>query len=267
MKKVEIQYRDASKLNVRAALHERSSTNSYPWHRWVFDQLNLPHEARILELGGGAGKLWHENLGRVPESWNVMITDASSGMVQKAEQDLNTRMFGFRVADAQELPFEDRSFDAVIANHVLYHVPDRQKAFLEITRVLKPGRCLYAATNGRESMRELGWMLRLLNPDHPFERGSIDLHNFDLQNGAYQLSPWFAEVSLVRYEDGLAVTEVEPLVDYVLSMMAAQEISEQLPKEEFQMRVSRLRDILRRELEARDYVHITKDAGLFVARL
>jgi SAM-dependent methyltransferase len=41
--------------------------------------------------------------------------------------------------DVQELPFEDVSFDAVICNHVLEHVPDDKKAMSEILRVLKPG--------------------------------------------------------------------------------------------------------------------------------
>jgi SAM-dependent methyltransferase len=41
--------------------------------------------------------------------------------------------------DIQQLPFEDLSFDVVICNHVLEHVPDDKKAMSEILRVLKPG--------------------------------------------------------------------------------------------------------------------------------
>jgi ubiquinone/menaquinone biosynthesis C-methylase UbiE len=46
--------------------------------------------------------------------------------------------FSFAQADAQALPFRDASFDAVIANHMLYHVPDISRSLGEVRRVLKP---------------------------------------------------------------------------------------------------------------------------------
>ncbi len=55
----------------------------------------------------------------------------------------------FKEIDAQSIPFEDETFDAVIANHMLYHVPDRPKAIAEIKRVLKPGGRLIATTIGK----------------------------------------------------------------------------------------------------------------------
>jgi hypothetical protein len=52
------QYRDASNLDARALIHQRFSTNTYGWFRWVFDALlKLPANARILELGCGHGLL------------------------------------------------------------------------------------------------------------------------------------------------------------------------------------------------------------------
>lgn len=266
MDRVENQYRDASKLNARAALHGRFGTNPHPWQRWVFDRFDLPAETRILELGCGPGKLWRENADRVPEGWAVTLTDASPGMVEEAKQNLGDRSFDFRVADAQALPFADRSFDAVVANHVLYHVPDRRKAFSEITRVLKTEGVLYAATNDEGSMQELGRMLRFLEPGHSQDDTLKALQNFSLENGAELLSRWFSEVSLLRYEDDLSVTEAEPLVDYVVSMMAAREISQRLPEEEFRARVSRLREALERELVSHGTIRITKDTGMFAAR-
>ena len=53
------------------------------------------------------------------------------------------------------LPFEADTFDAVVANHMLYHVPDRAQALAEMQRVLKPGGQVYLATNGLAHLREL----------------------------------------------------------------------------------------------------------------
>jgi ubiquinone/menaquinone biosynthesis C-methylase UbiE len=261
------QYRDASNLNTRIALHERFSTNSYGLPRWIFDQFELPKQSRILEVGCGPGRLWTENLDRLPEGWSITLTDASPGMVSEAEARLGSdRRFEFRVADAQELSFEDESYDAVVANHMLYHVPDRPRALSEIPRVLRTGGTLYAATNGKNTHREMGWMQRVLDPSRPTDGYFQDLLNFSLENGAEQLSPWFSDVTLRRYEDALVVTEAKPLVEYLLSGSAADSAARGSNADEFGLRVADLTERLERELASRGAIHITKDAGLFVAR-
>jgi len=204
------QYRDASNLNARKALHEQFSTNPHALPLWIFDLLELPDDARILEIGCGSGNLWAENTRRIPEGWQITLTDASPEMICEAQQRLSSsHSFGFQVANAQELPFANESFDAVIAAHMLYYVPDRDKAVSEIVRILRDGGHLYAATNGIKHMHELVAMLRVLDLEWPHESISRELPNFNLQNGAEQLSSWFNEVALLAYEDSLAVTETK----------------------------------------------------------
>ena len=80
------QYRDSSNLDVRIGFHERFSINKYPWMRWVFDHFEFPPSCYILELGCGAGNLWVENSDRIREDWEIVISDASPGMLDKARQ-------------------------------------------------------------------------------------------------------------------------------------------------------------------------------------
>ncbi len=262
------QYSDASNLKARIALHERFSTNPYGLPRWIFDHFELPDEATVLEIGCGPGRLWTENLDRLPEGWIITLTDASPGMVREAKRSLSgsRRRFEFQVADVQELPFEGERFDAVVANHMLYHVPDRERAFSQITRVLKPGGTLYAATNGGRTQSEMGWMQRILDPSHPAESYFRTPLDFGLENGAELLSPWFSDVTLRRYEDALFVTEVEPLVEYLLSGSAADSAVRESSNYEFDRRVSDLVERLEQEMAREGSIHITKDTGLFVAR-
>jgi SAM-dependent methyltransferase len=60
-----------------------------------------------------------------------------------------------RQAKAAALPFEDDSFDTVIAMHMLYHLPDPAAGIAEMFRVLKPGGSLAVTTNGVGNMRGL----------------------------------------------------------------------------------------------------------------
>ena len=101
---------------------------------------------------------------------------------------------------------------------MLYHVPDRPRALAEIRRVLKPGGRLYAATNGQSHMQELGTLIQQFDPALDYRALSPPERFFSLESGKAQLDPWFTDIELRRYEDNLAVTDAQAVVDYVFSM-------------------------------------------------
>ena len=164
---------------------------------WFIEQLHLPENGRILEVGCGPGGYWPEVAESIPPSWHITVSDFSPGMVAQARQRLAMldRPFTVVQADVQSLPFPDGAFDAVIANFMLYHVPDRPRALAEIRRVLAAGGRLHAMTNGDRHMQEFKALVNRVVP------GTIRQEElgFSLENGAVQLAPWFDEVRLVRY--------------------------------------------------------------------
>ena len=210
------QYSDSSNLSARIRLHKLFSTNGYGWHRWVFDHLTgLPDDARILELGCGRGDLWVENRDRIPQDWGITLSDLSPGMIEKAGSSLKgcEIPFDYEVIDAQSIPYPEATFDGVIANHMLYHVPDRAKGIAEIHRVLKPGGLLFAATNGQGNMSAL-W--DMLDTADRAEFGRVENH-FRLEDGERELREVFQEVAVDRYPDALHVTDAGPVMDYINS--------------------------------------------------
>ncbi len=214
-------YADASNLEARIKLHRLYGTSRYGWSAWIFDQMVFPPSGRVLEIGCGNGQLWADNKGRFPLGLSIMITDLSPGMLAEAKGKLSSTDggFAFYVADAENLPFESRTMDAVIANHMLYHVRHIEMALMEIRRVLKPGGTLYCTTNGESHMQEIGELLVAF--DH-----RIDFHNpfvlsFTLQNGPSLLSKHLEHVEIRPYQDSLSVTNAEHLIDYILSIGAA----------------------------------------------
>jgi ubiquinone/menaquinone biosynthesis C-methylase UbiE len=258
------QYRDSSNLNARASLHERFSVNPKGWFQWYFDHVDLPEQSQVLEVGCGPASLWRDVLQRVPSGWKITLTDFSSGMAHEAQQHLNavSRQFQFAVNDAQALPFPDNTFDAVLANHMLYHVPDPDRAIAEFRRVLKPGGKLYAATNGARHIAELHELAGRLAPDL-IDTTLIQLRfgskNFRLEDGAEQLLKSFEDVCMERYPDHLEVTEAQALVNYLLSMINPSQTH--LSPE----RIAQFTHQLEDEIRAHGAIHITKDTGLFTA--
>lgn len=254
------QYKNAANLNARVQLHARFGTNSYNWQRWVFDHFQVPAEAHLLELGSGPGYLWLNNLDRIPPGWHVTLSDFSPGMLQEAQHNLqkSSHPFHFQQIDAQAIPFTDASLDAVIANHMLYHVPDRAKAFTEIRRVLKPSGRLYAATNGREHMGKAHELMRQIDPTYPQEVAILS--SFKLENGEEQMAPFFSHINLYPSpESDLVVTEVEPLMDYMLSGFAFVRSEQNAAKEQA------LRNLIQQEMARDGAIRIRRVSGLFEA--
>ena len=69
--------------------------------------------------------MWKGRIERLPCGCHVTLTDISPAMVDTAREQLtDVRGAKFECADIQNLPYPDASFDVVIANMMLYHVPD-----------------------------------------------------------------------------------------------------------------------------------------------
>lgn len=209
MSLLEGQYKDDSNLRARIALHARFSTNPEGWFTWLWAREAPPPGARLLEVGCGPAEMWKAVLDRLEPMVSLTLSDFSPGMIDAARAVVGDRA-DYVVADVQELPFADASFDVVIANHMLYHVPDRSKAFAEFVRVLVPGGVLHASTNGHGHLREL----QELAPDWAF---SHHTEEFGLETGAEQLTTFFVGVTVDRFADHLDVTEVEPVLAYIRS--------------------------------------------------
>ncbi len=251
------QYVNAANLNARIQLHARFSTNRYGWFHWLFDQLRLPARRDVLELGCGPGDLWLQNMPRVPPGWRITLSDLPPGMLEQAATNLRHQAhpFTFALIDAQSIPFAAQSFDAVIANHMLYHVPDRSRALAEMRRVLRPGGRFYASTVGQSHLRELWDLVGRVDPTLAWRAEDVT-NPFTLESGYDQVGEWFSDVSVSRYEDALVVTEAEPLLAYVWSGEASSMSAEQ--RKAFARCVEK-------ELALHGAIRISKDSGLFGA--
>ncbi len=87
---------------------------------------------RLLDVGGGTGNY---AAALREEGWQPVVCDRSADMLARAAAKGLETVEG----DAQALPFEDASFDAVICVSMLHHVDDRPRALAEQRRVLRPG--------------------------------------------------------------------------------------------------------------------------------
>lgn len=253
------QYENASNLRARISIHEMFSVNKYGWMRWYFDELNLPKKSKILELGCGNANLWEKNKDRIPLDLDITLSDFSKGMLSDAKTTLgkSAENFRFQIIDAEAIPYDDSSFDIVIANHMLYHVEDIDKALSEICRVLKPGGYFYSSTVGQNHMIEIRDIMSKFKSETMDIKSSDITSRFKLENGVDKLKKWFNSIEMKRYEDNLIVTQATPIIDYIFSMPG--NVRESFNSE----RLHTLNKYLKDKIATEGGIYITKDTGFF----
>jgi SAM-dependent methyltransferase len=153
----------------------------------------------VLEVGGGPGELAERMQKELGAS--VSFIDISPRMVELARE----RGVDAQVGDVQELPFEDRTFDTVVAAWMLYHVPDIDRGLGEIARVLRRGGALVAVTNSVLHLSELRELMAY--PDGHQE-------TFNRENGEDFLRRHFAQIERLDLDFEVTVRDRQKLVDY-----------------------------------------------------
>jgi ubiquinone/menaquinone biosynthesis C-methylase UbiE len=261
--KVKLQYNSDKNLNSRGDLHKHFSTNKYGWFNWVFNQYLLKPNDRIIEFGCGNGAIWQSNKNRIPKNIKVVLTDLSEGMLNSAKKNLVdiNEIIDYSVMDIQNITYEDNSFDIAIANHMLYHVPNRSLGINEVSRVLKPDGTFFSTTNGKNNMKGLKDLVRKFDPRIDYASFSVT-KEFGLENGAEQLLKHFNSVVMIKYKDSLHITEAKPLVDYVLSLEGHTNILDIITEDRLEDFYSYFANII----SSKGSIELSKSSGIFIAK-
>jgi demethylmenaquinone methyltransferase/2-methoxy-6-polyprenyl-1,4-benzoquinol methylase len=108
------------------------------WRRYVIHKARLPVDGRLLDIATGTGEIALEGLALVP-GLQAVGGDFTVEMMQVGRQIPVRQAIRWVGADTLALPFPDNYFDAVTSGFLMRNVIDVRKAFLEQTRVTKPG--------------------------------------------------------------------------------------------------------------------------------
>jgi len=171
---------------------------------------------RVLEVGAGEGEFTELLRSRV--TCDVLAMDQSPMMTGRAA----SRGLDAVVGDVQNLPFPDATFDVVVANWMLYHLPDLPRGLQELHRVLVPGGHLVATTMGSSMLQEIWDLLP--------EDGSTPKLTFSAENAAEHLATVFASVRRVDLSGVATFPDRDAVVEYVESTLTRAHLSADLPE-------------------------------------
>ena len=252
------QYGDSRKLAARARLVGQYTIAEIGWFPWVVTQLPLEAGDRILDVGCGSAWFWAATANLLPEKLDLMLSDLSPGMVQEAMercQALPFEQVRGRQADATALPFEDSSFDAVIAMHMLYHVASPAAGIAEMYRVLRPGGFLAVSTNRAGNMRRM-YQLATVFGSPPVDPVAAA---FGYDDASRLLRAQFGNVTMTQHPARLRVTDPEDVFLALTSYPPGDEAGA--------AELAAFRNAITAAFHAGNGVlEVEKESGLFVSR-
>lgn len=252
------QYSDSQKLAARARINSKYTIAEVGWFPWVASHLPLQSADRVLDIGCGPGWFWAATASIWPEKLDLTLTDLSPGMLQEAVGRCQTLPFGSvrgQQADASALPFEEGSFDAVIAMHMLYHLPDPAKAVAEMFRVLKPGGFLAVMTNGAGNMRKM-YELTTVFGSPPSDPAAAA---FGFDAAERLMRSQFGNVTMAQHPARLRITEPEDVFLALTSYPPGDGASEP--------QLAEFRDAIASAFkQGNGVLEVEKEVGLFLSR-
>lgn len=119
-------------------------------------KLELSPGCRFLEVSIGTA----DNIKHIPEGVDCYGIDISTGMLKRAQRKLaaEQREVELLLADAEELPFQDRVFDSLLHVGGINAFNDRARALQEMVRVCKPGSTIVVVDETIKLMQRLSWL-------------------------------------------------------------------------------------------------------------
>jgi ubiquinone/menaquinone biosynthesis C-methylase UbiE len=215
------EYSSSARLDVRRRTHELYTVEAVDFGQWTLERLAWQGSSAVLDIGCGPGDLLLR-MARFAGRGRFVGLDLSAGMVARALELRAGQPVHFLVGDAQLLPFADGTFDLVMARHVLYHVPDIDRAIASAARVLRPGGRFLAVTNSAHTMPEYRSLCQRAADRFP----SVGLRaapeeRFSLENGAGWLESHLRGIETHTLTGTLRFPAASPLVDYFASSRAS----------------------------------------------
>ena len=262
------QYRSSENLDRRINLHAYS-TSEENWYDWVYERLQMKEGQRVLEIGCGNAMLWAHNAHKLPENLDVTLTDRSDTMLSEAKKVLQSfdELFTsrnirirYQVADANQLILPSKAYDLVMANHMLYHVTNREACFSAIADAMKADGLFCCTTIGTDHMKELYEIVDGFDSEIAIQIPAKKLtESFKLENGREQLIKYFSDVQMEVQDNDLLVDDVRAIYNYVYSFPGNAPYVLKARETEFHK-------MLQERMDKEGAIYIHKAAGMFRCR-
>ncbi|QSB05678.1 class I SAM-dependent methyltransferase [Natronoglycomyces albus] len=213
----------------------------------------------IIDVGCGNGRYVERLRQDFPDA-TVIGADLSPAMVELVPEPS-------QVVDIQSLPFADNSAEALLAMHMLYHVPDIDQAIFELARVCTPEGIVIVSTMSSQDKRELTqlWSTALaLYKGEPLPAAPVSQTgvSFLLEDAEAKLARQFDTVHRLDLRSEVPLREAGP----ILAHMASQRSFTDLDDAQFDAVLDIARMLVMGQIEERGRIVLRTHIGFVIGR-
>ena len=178
-----------------------------------FAQFTRFRGKKVLEIGVGAGTDFLQWVRAGADTYGVDLTEEAIDHVKHRLSLYNLQASGYAVADSENLPFEENTFDLVYSWGVIHHTPNTIKALDEIIRVMKPnGQAKIMIYHRHSLLAFFFWIKHALLKGKPFKT-IADILWFKMESigtKAYTVK----EVDKILKSRNVTISEIKPILSY-----------------------------------------------------
>ena len=175
----------------------------------------------------------------------------------KIKSKINHSNIKFEVADIEQLPYDDNTFDLVMAHHVIYHAADKDKAISELKRVVKSDGFVSITTNSEKHMLNVYTIAHSIDANFSMVR---NIDGFTEEDADILLKKYFPNISKEIYEDMLEVDDLEFMIEYIKSTTEPRKMN---LREDFYDKYS---EIVKHDIDEKGHFDILKRSPLFICK-
>lgn len=187
--------------------------------KWLANRYDLSNTKNLLDIGCGDGRIWKFLSTKATKDKNITLLDYSVKMLTESQKLIESNAiqasFSYKQADMCALPFQDNSFDTILAHLVLYHATSLHEAICEIKRVVRLEGRVGIATLSIDACSEIYTLVHTIEPKiQPYTYSAP----FSVEVAKNILPKYFSEVKEMVYNADMIFDSPEPIIDFLRSL-------------------------------------------------
>ncbi|RBO86537.1 class I SAM-dependent methyltransferase [Nocardia puris] len=210
------EYATLSPLQVRIDTHREHSERPDDPVSAVLGALALKGSEALADIGCGDGRFLAD-LRERGHRGRLVGLDSSAAMVTATAQLPDVRAV---LGEAEALPFDDAEFDATTARHMLYHVPDPQRALRELRRVTRPGGRVVVVVNHAGTCARTRQLVLDRAAEHGISPTPGLLNAVDSTTLPDMMGEVFTDLHIRRYDNALVFHTPDPLLRFAEALFS-----------------------------------------------
>lgn len=203
--------------------YEKYGSRQRDWYPWLFRQLQLSENERVLDIGGGYGLVWRCSFPQIPRGVHIRVLDKARDELDALEAYVHENRhllqkgssFSFENADVNHAAIDKGAYDCIVSLHMWCYIENRVAYLDKVYQALKPQGRICANFNWKDYVPALDQLLKGFSRDLDIEPLNGKQHTFLLEMER-DFRARFPDTTCASYDNELHISDSGDLYRFLL---------------------------------------------------